>query len=69
LFAVIFPAAFLALVSSIAKIVNAQVVKYAVSLEENSKLAGFLGSHAGRIAALCLFWALLLAMIWATPIL
>jgi hypothetical protein len=69
LFAVIFPAAFLALVSPIANIVNAQMVRYVVRLEEDSELAGFLGLHAGRIGALCLFGALLLAMLWATLVL
>lgn len=67
LYALMFPAAFLVLASPIAKIANAQAVRYAVRLEEDSKLAGFLGLHAGRIGALCLFGALLLAMLWATP--
>lgn len=67
-FAILFPAVFLALVSPIAKIVNAQTVKYAVRLEEDSKLAAFLGLHAGRIGALCLFGALLLVMLWVTPV-
>lgn len=69
LFAILFPAAFLALVSPIASILNAQAVKYAVRLEEDSKIAGFFGLHAGRIGALCLFGALLLVMLWATPVL
>ena len=69
LYAALFPVAFLVLVSPIAKIANAQAVKYAVRLEEDSKLGGFLGLHAGRIGALCLFGALLLAMFWITPLL
>jgi hypothetical protein len=68
LFAILFPAAFLALVSPMAKMANAQTVKFAVRLEEDSKLAAFLGLHAGRIGALCLFGALLLVMLWATPV-
>jgi hypothetical protein len=68
LFAILFPAAFLALVSPIAQIVNTQVVKHTVRLEEDSKLARFLGLHVGRIGALCLFGALLLAMLWATAV-
>jgi hypothetical protein len=68
LFAILFPAAFLALVSPMAKMANAQTVKFAVRLEEDSKLAAFLGLHAGRIGALCLFGTLLLVMLWATPV-
>ena len=69
LYAMIFPAAFLVLHSPIVKTANAQALRYAVRLEEDSKLAGFLGLHAGRIGALCLFGALLFAMFWATPVL
>lgn len=69
LFALVFPAAFLVVVSPLTKIVNAQALKYTIRLEEDSRLAGFLGLHAGRIGALCLFGALLLAMLWATPVL
>jgi hypothetical protein len=67
-FAALFPAAFLILFSPIVKIANSQAVKYAVRLEEDSKLAGFLGLHAGRIGALCLFGLLILAMLWASPL-
>lgn len=66
-FAILFPAAFLALVLPTMKFAIALEMKYSIRLEENSKLAGFLGLHAGRIGALCLFGLLLIAMFWTTP--
>ena len=64
LFAVLFPAAFLALVLPVMKSAIALEMRYSVKLEENSKVARFLGLSAGRIGALCLFGLLVLAMIW-----
>lgn len=67
LFAILFPAVFLALVVPVMKSAIALETKYAIELEENSKFARFLGLGAGRIGALCLFALLLLAMIWVNP--
>jgi hypothetical protein len=67
-FAMIFPLAFVGLVLPIMKFAIALEVKYSVRLEEESKLASFLGLHAGRIGALCLFGVLLFAMFWASPV-
>ncbi len=67
LFAILFPTVFLALMLPTMKFAIALEVKYSVRLEEGSKLAAFLGLHAGRIGALCLFGLLILAMLWTSP--